>query len=88
MRALLRYRRIPFVWHATGWPREVEVEAGLPPVIPVLRFPDGRLMNDSTPLAYALDRGHPGQRSSYRTIPAWLSSATCSRISAMNGSPR
>ena len=33
----------------------------LPPVIPVLRFPDGRLMNDSTPLAYALEREHPGR---------------------------
>jgi glutathione S-transferase len=30
-------------------------------VIPVLRFPDGRLMNDSTPLAYALEREHPGR---------------------------
>ena len=59
MRAILRYRRIPFVWHASGNPRDVAVAAGLPPVIPVLRFPDGRLMNDSTPLAYALEREHP-----------------------------
>lgn len=59
MRAILRYRRIPFVWQATGNPREVAIAAGLPPVIPVLRFPDGRMMNDSTPLAYALEREHP-----------------------------
>ncbi|MFO1163263.1 MAG: glutathione S-transferase N-terminal domain-containing protein [Reyranellaceae bacterium] len=58
MRALLRYRRIPFVWDALGSPRDVAVAAGLPPVIPILRFPDGRLMNDSTPLAYALEREH------------------------------
>jgi glutathione S-transferase len=58
MRALMRYRRIPFVWDALGSPRDVAVAAGLPPVIPVLRFPDGRLMNDSTPLAYALEREH------------------------------
>lgn len=63
MRAILRYRRLPFVWDNVTPPREVAIGAGLPPVIPVLRFPDGRLMNDSTPLAYALERDHPGQRS-------------------------
>jgi len=43
-------------------------------VIPILRFPDGRLMNDSTPLAYALEREHPGQRSIIPDDPAhaWL----------------
>jgi glutathione S-transferase len=63
MRAILRYRRIPFVWSGTGNPRDVAVKAGLPPVIPVLEFPDGRFMNDSTPLAGALEREHPGRRS-------------------------
>ena len=58
MRAILRYRRIPFVWQATGNPREAAIAAGLPPVIPVLVFPDGRAMNDSTPLAHALEREH------------------------------
>jgi glutathione S-transferase len=74
MRALMRYRRIPFVWDALGSPRDVAVAAGLPPVIPVLRFPDGRLMNDSTPLAHALEREHTG-RSVIPDDPvlAWLS---------------
>ena len=74
MRALMRYRRIPFVWDALGSPRDVAVAAGLPPVIPVLRFPDGRLMNDSTPLAHALEREHAG-RSVIPDDPvlAWLS---------------
>ena len=63
LRAILRYRRIPFVWAASGNPRDVAVAAGLPPVIPVLRFPDGRLMNDTTPVAHALEREHPGARS-------------------------
>jgi glutathione S-transferase len=58
MRALLRYRRIPFVWKQIGWPRDVAVKNNLPPVIPILTFPDGRVMNDSTPLAYALEREH------------------------------
>jgi glutathione S-transferase len=61
MRALLRYRRIPFVWRGLGEPRNIAVAAGLPAVIPVLRFPDGRLMNDSTPLAHALEREHAGR---------------------------
>ena len=63
MRAIMRYRRIPFIWKALGNPRDEAVAAGLPPVIPVLRFADGRMMNDSTPLAYALEREHPGERS-------------------------
>ena len=74
MRAILRYRRIPFVWSGTGNPRDVAVAANLPPVIPVLRFPDGRMMNDSTPLAYALEREHR-ERSIIPDDPAqaWLS---------------
>lgn len=70
MRAILRYRRLPFVWKAVGWPRDVAVAAGLPPVIPALTFPDGTVMNDSTPLAYALERAHPGQRSIVPDDPA------------------
>jgi glutathione S-transferase len=58
MRALMRYRRLPFVWTGTGFPRDIAVAHNLPPVIPVLQFPDGRFMNDSTPLAYALEREH------------------------------
>lgn len=63
MRALLRYRRLPFIWDNDGTARDVAISGQLPPVIPVLRFPDGRLMNDSTPLAYELERLHPGARS-------------------------
>jgi glutathione S-transferase len=63
MRAIMRYRRLPFVWDNDGTARDVAIAAQLPPVIPVLRFPDGRLMNDSTPLAYELERLHPADRS-------------------------
>lgn len=62
MRAIMRYRRLPFTWENDGKARDVAIAANLPPVIPVLRFPDGRLMNDSTPLAYELERLH-SQRS-------------------------
>ena len=70
MRAILRYRRLPFVWRADGSARDVAVAAGLPPVIPALTFPDGTVMNDSTPLAHALERAHPGQRSIVPDDPA------------------
>jgi len=75
MRAIMRYRRLPFIWHAQGLPRDVAVAAGLPPVIPILEFPDGRKLNDSTPLAAILEREHPGQRSIVPDDPvqAWLS---------------
>jgi glutathione S-transferase len=63
MRAIMRYRRLPFVWDNDGTARDVAIAGQLPPVIPVLRFPDGRLMNDSTPLAYELERLHPAERS-------------------------
>jgi len=69
MRAILRYRRIPFVWNGVGNPRDVAMINHLPPVIPVLKFPDGRVMNDSTPLAYALEREH-SERSIVPTDPA------------------
>ena len=39
MRALLRYRRIPFVWQQVGWPRDLAVNNNLPPVIPSSAFP-------------------------------------------------
>lgn len=61
IRAVLRYRRIPHVWRQlTG----DEADKGLfervrAPVIPILEFPDGSVMNDSTPLIFELERRHP-----------------------------
>ncbi|XOV88321.1 MAG: glutathione S-transferase family protein [Pseudomonadota bacterium] len=59
MRAIMRYRRLPFDWVLIS----PAVRAGLkhdgPPVIPVLQLPeDGSLHVDSTPLAWLLEERH------------------------------
>lgn len=63
MRAVLRYRRIQHQWRQVSLPGEMaelfaKVKA---PVIPVLVFPDGSVMNDSTPLIFELERRHAGR---------------------------
>jgi glutathione S-transferase len=67
MRAILRYRRLPYVWvqmnDETRW-AFTQVKA---PVIPIIQFPDGTWHNDSTPMIYALEVRHPGARS---VVPA------------------
>ena len=59
MRAILRYRRLPFNWYQiTPTMRQMLKHDG-PPVIPILELPeDGSLHVDSTPLAYMLEERH------------------------------
>jgi glutathione S-transferase len=71
MRAVLRYRRLPHDWVQLGTPEGIDVLTLVKvPVIPVLRFPDGRHANDSTPLVRELERLHPGARSVVPDDPA------------------
>ena len=68
MRAVLRYRRIPFVWQS-GTETAGALKQVRAPVIPVLEFPDGTYANDSTPLIYELEKRH-AQRSVVPEEPA------------------
>ena len=71
MRALMRYRRLPHDWVQLGAPGAPDALAQVKvPVIPVLRFPDGRHANDSTPLTLELERLHPDERSVLPDDPA------------------
>jgi glutathione S-transferase len=64
MRAIMRYRRIPFLWVNRNQKVSQEIAHVKPPVIPVLQYPeDGSYHVDSTPMAYELERRHPSQRS-------------------------
>jgi glutathione S-transferase len=59
MRAVLRYRRLPFDWVLISPDLRAELNHEGPPVIPILRLPeDGSLLVDSTPLCYLLEERH------------------------------
>jgi glutathione S-transferase len=60
LRAIMRYRRLPFTWEIRNVGKPDPETAHLKPfLVPVLRFPeDGSFHMDSTPLAYALEKRH------------------------------
>tara|TARA_R110002167_G_scaffold61386_1_gene173186 strand:+ start:106 stop:1137 length:1032 start_codon:yes stop_codon:yes gene_type:complete len=70
LRAIMRYRRLPFDW-VSRTSRNRDEFAGLrPQIVPILQFPeDGSYHVDSTPLAYALEQRHPGERSILPAAP-------------------
>jgi len=62
MRAVLRYRRIPYIWHQRGWPSAESIPPARVPVIPFLRFPGEQTsVADSTPLIRRLERDYDGR---------------------------
>lgn len=63
LRAIMRYRRLPFDWVLRTDRNRHEVAHIKPALIPILRYPDGAERVDSTPIAYDLEARHPGRRS-------------------------
>ncbi len=62
MRALMRYRRLPFFWEWRSPQNMVETKDLKPQVIPILQYPDGSFRNDSTFVALDLEQRHAERR--------------------------
>lgn len=58
MRAIFRYRRIPYIWRQIKTRDEPIFEHVKAPVIPVINYPDGTWKNDSTPVIFDLEKRH------------------------------
>ncbi len=71
MRALMRYRRLPFNWILRTPRLQEKIAHVKPALVPILQLPeDGSMHIDSTPLAYLLEDRHPGDRSILPDNPA------------------
>lgn len=58
MRAVLRYRRLPYIWRQMEMGDDRVFKNVKAPVIPVIQYPDGTWHNDSTPMIFELERAH------------------------------
>lgn len=69
MRAILRYRRLPYIWRQMEMGDDRVFKNVKAPVIPVIQYPDGSWHNDSTPMIFELERAQ-AERSIVPTDPA------------------
>ena len=58
MRAIMRYRRLPFTWELRNAENTKETAHVRPPVMPYLQYPDGTFHNDTTPMIFDLESRH------------------------------
>ncbi len=63
VRAVMRYRRLPYIWVARMPQFFAETAQIRPLLMPVVQFPDGTYRTDSTPIISDLEQRHPGTRS-------------------------
>ena len=63
VRAVMRYRHIPYVWVARMPQFHAETRAVRPLLMPVVQYPDGAYRTDSTPIIMELEQRHPNTRS-------------------------
>jgi len=62
LRAVLRFRRLPFVWTLSdNSNREKYMVPNKPKLLPMLCFPDGSIRNDTTPLIMELEKKFSGR---------------------------
>src|SRR2546428_11692382 len=61
LRALMRYRRIPFDWVIMTKALRAATAQVRPMLIPVLQYPDGSFRGETTALAYDLEARHEGR---------------------------
>ena len=87
LRALMRYRRIPFDWVIMTRELRKQTAHLRPNLIPVLQYPDGKFGGDRpTTLAYDPPEARVTRSARCcRRTGRWLSSAIFSKTSPMNG---
>jgi len=85
VQSFLRFKSIPYQWVSRNLKAEREYQAHAKvQLIPLLFFPNGETMQDSTPILERLDTEYPSP-SIIRTARRSGSSRACSRNSATSG---